>query len=64
VAEAAEVEIAAGERSQRLSVKLMSTLPAGVAAVPVGLPGVEWVGLPAWCTLKNAGRGEGTGEPS
>ncbi|MGD0765763.1 MAG: NADH-quinone oxidoreductase subunit NuoG, partial [Dehalococcoidia bacterium] len=53
VAEAAEVEIAAGERSQRLSVKLMSTLPAGVAAVPVGLPGVEWVGLPAWCTLKN-----------
>ena len=62
--EAAEVEVVAGERTQRLPVKLMSTLPAGVAALPTGLPGVEWVGLPAWCTLKKTGRAEGTGEPS
>jgi NADH-quinone oxidoreductase subunit G len=61
LAEAAAVEVAAGERTQPLPVKLMSTLPAGVAAVPVGLPGIEWVG--AWCALRNPARAEGAGGP-
>ncbi|MBI4962666.1 MAG: NADH-quinone oxidoreductase subunit NuoG [Desulfomonile tiedjei] len=31
-----------------LPVRLVSTLPSGVAALPVGLPGVEAVDLPGW----------------
>jgi NADH-quinone oxidoreductase subunit G len=35
-----------------LPVKIVPELPVGVAAVPVGLPGLSWDGLPAWQTPK------------
>jgi NADH-quinone oxidoreductase subunit G len=42
--------------TQRLPLKRMSKLPRGVAVVPVGLPGLPMIGLPAWGTVSIARR--------
>jgi NADH-quinone oxidoreductase subunit G len=62
------VEVAFSRVSYYLPVQLTPTVPAGLAAVPMGLPGIRWNGLPAWhkLTRTDAARpdkGEG-GRPS
>jgi NADH-quinone oxidoreductase subunit G len=60
VEEGSEVEVAAGGWTARLPVRLMR-LPKGVAALPVGLPGLGWVELPALCTLSASPTAKGGG---
>ena len=40
-------EVSSGNWSRRLPVKIIDSLPAGTASLPVGLPGVDWLKLPA-----------------
>ena len=47
-----ELEIVLGGFSGRLQAKLNSTLPRGVAALPVGLPGLAGIDLPAWGKIR------------
>ena len=47
-AEGRPVTVVIGDQVQRLPVKRSAHLPAGVAALPVGLPGQPWRQLPAW----------------
>jgi NADH-quinone oxidoreductase subunit G len=42
--------------SYRLSVRVDPTLPKGVAGLPVGLPGLEGFGPPAWGTVTRGER--------
>lgn len=47
--EAAELRLAGA--AFRLPLRLNASLPKGVAGLPVGLPGVPWLRLPAWVQL-------------
>jgi NADH-quinone oxidoreductase subunit G len=44
-----EVELTLNNTLLLLPVKPVSTLPLGVAGLPVGLPGLKGIFLPAWC---------------
>jgi NADH-quinone oxidoreductase subunit G len=48
------VEVAFSRVSYHLPVKLAPAVPAGLAAVPMGLPGIRWNGLPVWKRLLKA----------
>jgi NADH-quinone oxidoreductase subunit G len=53
------VEISSGAWSRLLPARIVNSLPGGMVALPVGMPGVEWLDLPAWGELRNAAmRGE------
>jgi NADH-quinone oxidoreductase subunit G len=52
--EGQEVEVTCGEWSRRLPVKIISTLPGGTLALPVGLAGFGWLDLPALGELRNS----------
>jgi NADH-quinone oxidoreductase subunit G len=45
------VEVAFSHISHHLPVRLAPGVPRGLAVVPMGLPGVEWNGLPVWKRL-------------
>jgi NADH-quinone oxidoreductase subunit G len=45
------VQLSLGGRSWPVTVRLDDSLPAGVAAVPSGLPGMCGLELPAWATI-------------
>jgi len=47
-----EVEISVAGWSGRLPVKIIATLPSGMVALPVGLPGMPWLPLPDWGALR------------
>jgi NADH-quinone oxidoreductase subunit G len=46
------VEVALGSVAQRVSVRVEASLPAGVAGLPVGLPGMPFAALPAWGVIR------------
>ncbi|RJQ20526.1 MAG: NADH-quinone oxidoreductase subunit NuoG [Nitrospiraceae bacterium] len=46
--EGEEIKLILNGRTYNLPVKFMSDLPDGVAGLPFGLPGSQWVELPAW----------------
>ncbi len=54
--EGEEVDLALGGRSRRLAVRLVPTLPRGMAGVPAGLPGLEGIELPAWVQWVRRGK--------
>jgi len=60
--EGAEVEISSGKWVGRLPVKLAPALPAGMAALPVWLPGLGWTGPLAWAELRNPSMAARKGE--
>jgi NADH-quinone oxidoreductase subunit G len=43
-----EVEVASDGSSQRLALKIRTEMPAGIAGLPMGLPGSSYSRLPAW----------------
>jgi NADH-quinone oxidoreductase subunit G len=43
-----EAEVRLNGSTQRLTIRLREEMPKGLAGLPVGLPGVETVELPAW----------------
>ncbi|MBI5249186.1 MAG: NADH-quinone oxidoreductase subunit NuoG [Desulfomonile tiedjei] len=45
------VKVIIDTETQQLEVKIVPGLPMGVAGLPVGLPGISWVQLPAWGRL-------------
>ncbi len=49
--EGQEVEVQWNGTAHRLPVKFRADLPAGVAGLPVGLPGTECAGLPVWAKI-------------
>jgi len=51
-AEDQKVVVRAGEAVYRLPAKLVPTLPRGTVGLPAGLPGTDWVQLPAWGQLE------------
>jgi NADH-quinone oxidoreductase subunit G len=51
-AEDQEVVVRAGEAAYHLPAKLVPTLPRGTVGLPAGLPGTDWVQLPAWGQLE------------
>lgn len=44
-------DFSVGEQSYQLPARLSPATPSGTAGLPVGLPGVPFVNLPAWATL-------------
>ncbi len=52
VAAGQEVALLLGGEQQRLPVVLNLSLPAGVAGLPAGLPGLAGIELPAWAALE------------
>jgi NADH-quinone oxidoreductase subunit G len=42
--------------TQRLPVQIEPSLPRGIAGLPVGLPAIPWMALPAWGTLTKVGQ--------
>jgi NADH-quinone oxidoreductase subunit G len=46
-----EATLSVGGISLHLPVTLEADLPAGVAGLPVGLPGLPWVALPGWARI-------------
>jgi NADH-quinone oxidoreductase subunit G len=46
-----EVVLPLGGTARQLPVKVMATLPRGIAGLPAGLPGLAGVALPAWAPL-------------
>jgi NADH-quinone oxidoreductase subunit G len=46
-----EAALSTGEASLHLPVMLETDLPAGVAGLPVGLPGLPWIALPRWARI-------------
>jgi len=48
------VEVAFSRVSYQLPVKLAPAVPAGLAVVPMGLPGIRWNGLPVWQRIVRA----------
>jgi NADH-quinone oxidoreductase subunit G len=46
-----EATLSAGEVSLHLPIRLEADLPAGVAGLPVGLPGLPWMALPGWARI-------------
>jgi NADH-quinone oxidoreductase subunit G len=55
-----EVELTLNKTLLRLPVKPVSTLPSGIAGLPVGLPGLKGIFLPAWCKGLKRRMGEKT----
>jgi NADH-quinone oxidoreductase subunit G len=53
LSEGSEVELPLGGVSRRLHVRLIQSLPPGVAGLPFGLPDMLGVELPAWIKLGN-----------
>jgi NADH-quinone oxidoreductase subunit G len=53
--EGQEIALALGGTEYPVVVKLDPSVPAGVAGLPVGLPGEPWVTLPAWYVPRPAG---------
>ena len=51
-AEGGVIELAFGKTVHRLPVFPVASLPRGLAGIPVGLPGLESMNLPAWGTLR------------
>lgn len=51
-----------GQSGYRLPIKLRAELECGVAGLPVGLPGLTGVTLPAWGKVTKAGEGKKTKE--
>jgi NADH-quinone oxidoreductase subunit G len=45
------VELPWGRQTQRLSIRISSALPPGMAGVPAGLPGMPGLGLPVWARI-------------
>ncbi len=58
VSGAREVELVVDDVIYHLPVMLIPSLPTGVAGLPMGIPGVPWVALPGWYSLKPARPGE------
>jgi NADH-quinone oxidoreductase subunit G len=54
IAEGDSVQIEVDGMTLELPVMIVATLPKGVAGLPSGLPGMEHVGLPAWCVIKKS----------
>ncbi len=50
------VELRLSNGSCQLPAKISFDIPSGVAAVPMGLSGLQWDGLPAWRKLTNPKR--------
>jgi hypothetical protein len=48
VQEGGEVTLRLAGAERRLSVRLVPGMPRGLALLPSGLPGQDWVELPAW----------------
>lgn len=51
---AAEVEVEIGGVRQRLALKVMPDLAAGIAGIPAGLTAFRGEELPAWCRIERA----------
>jgi NADH-quinone oxidoreductase subunit G len=51
IAEGDTVQLELDGISLELPVKIAASLPPGVAGLPSGLPGMEHVALPSWCTV-------------
>ena len=45
------VEVAFSNISHHLPVKIAPAVPHGMAVVPMGLPGIQWNGVPVWQKL-------------
>lgn len=45
------VEVVLSGISHHLPVKISPAVPRGMAVVPMGLPGIQWNGVPAWMRL-------------
>jgi NADH-quinone oxidoreductase subunit G len=54
-----ELEIEIGSRTLFLRAENISSLPAGTAGLPSGIPGLEGIPLPSWGRLKRGGKTEG-----
>jgi NADH-quinone oxidoreductase subunit G len=52
VKEGERVELMAGAVRYELPIAFRPAVPAGVALLPVGLPGLQMVSLPAWATIR------------
>ena len=52
--EGAEVLLLLDTTTHRLAVRAWPSLPAGVAGVPVGLPALPWLPIPAWGRIARA----------
>jgi hypothetical protein len=48
-----ELELRVDGKACRLPVKLMRTLPLGVAGLPASQPGLPGIALPAWGKLRS-----------
>ena len=55
-----EVELTLNNTLLRLPVKPVPTLPLGIAGLPVGLPGLRGISLPAWCKVLKRKKGTQT----
>ncbi|MFB3894183.1 MAG: NADH-quinone oxidoreductase subunit NuoG [Phycisphaerae bacterium] len=62
-AEGQEVELAVGGAEFRVPVRIRPSLPSGVAAFPVGLKDMPYVGLPAQGRIKRASAGAASARP-
>jgi NADH-quinone oxidoreductase subunit G len=58
VREGEEIEVRLNGTARRLRVKLMPTLPPGIAGVPAGLPGLQGIVLPGWSKLRPGKAGD------
>jgi NADH-quinone oxidoreductase subunit G len=63
VEEGALVSLQTGERVRFLPVRILSSLPPRIAAIPVGLPGLEGLGPPFYAEVTDAGEITGREEP-
>jgi NADH-quinone oxidoreductase subunit G len=50
------VELTVAGTTYRLPAKTDGDLPRGLAGLPIGLPGLHGIALPAWCTLSRLDR--------
>lgn len=48
------VELEQAGQRERISVEIAPSLAPGLAAVTAGLPGMAWMPLPAWMTIRRA----------
>jgi NADH-quinone oxidoreductase subunit G len=58
IQEGDEVEIKIGTHTLSFRAERISSLQAGTAALPAGLPGLEGIPLPSWGRLKKSGKKE------
>jgi NADH-quinone oxidoreductase subunit G len=72
ISEGDTVRIESDSLSLELPVKIAASLPQGVAGLPSGLPGMERIAVPGWCSVKknlqtppqtppHSGEGQGMG---